>query len=86
MDDVPEIPCSERSAKAQELLTILGTTPMYVFDMMLYAIMDEFHFDPTLGEQFLEWRGHHVGENESLYDAFSRIYGERAAKLARELI
>lgn len=86
MADVAEIPCKEREAKARELLAILGTTPMFVFDMMLYAATDEFHFSPILAEQYMEHCGHHIGEDECLMDAMTRIYGKRAAELAEALI
>lgn len=76
---------SENHEKAKTLLAILATTPAFVFDLVEYKLFGEYHTHPILVEQLLSHRGKYDG-SKSIYENLSNHYGEKAAKLAEELI
>ena len=75
----------DREQKAKELLALLKTTPAFVFCGLMFGLSGDYYVDPTKLEALLVRRGQ-MREDESLKDALMRNYGERAAKLAEELI
>lgn len=91
------ITMEERKAMEDELLRLMDATPAMIFDPIVFAVTGERLFDPIGAEKLLKSRGKYprqtgtdpqTGEAlyESICDLVRRVYGDRAASLAEQLI